>query len=124
MIILKIRDEYTCPLELVHDMIKGKWKPIILWRLRLGATTLSKLEKDIDGITQKMLLEQLKELIGYGFIEKKIFEGYPLHVEYSLTSDRGVQILEALRIMQHIGINYLKENGMENILIEKGVLPD
>ena len=124
MIILKIRDEYTCPLELVHDMIKGKWKPIILWRLRLGATTLSKLEKDIDGITQKMLLEQLKELIEYGFIEKKIFEGYPLHVEYSLTSDMGVQILETLRIMQHIGINYLKENGMENILIEKGVLPD
>ena len=124
MIILKIRDEYTCPLELVHDMIKGKWKPIILWRLRLGATTLSKLEKDIDGITQKMLLEQLKELIEYGFIEKKIFEGYPLHVEYSLTSDMGVQILEALRIMQHIGINYLKENGMENILIEKGVLHD
>ena len=124
VIILKIRDEYTCPLELVHDMIKGKWKPIILWRLRLGATTLSKLEKDIDGITQKMLLEQLKELIEYGFIEKKIFEGYPHHVEYSLTSDMGVQILEALRIMQHIGINYLKENGMENILIEKGVLPD
>lgn len=124
VIILKIRDEYTCPLELVHDMIKGKWKPIILWRLRLGATTLSKLEKDIDGITQKMLLEQLKELIESGFIEKKIFEGYPLHVEYSLTSDMGVQILEALRIMQHIGINYLKENGMENILIEKGVLPD
>ena len=124
VIILKIRDEYTCPLELVHDMIKGKWKPIILWRLRLGATTLSKLEKDIDGITQKMLLEQLKELIEYGFIEKKIFEGYPLHVEYSLTSDMGVQILEALRIMQHIGINYLKENGRENILIEKGVLPD
>ena len=121
---MKIRDEYTCPLELVHDMIKGKWKPIILLRLRLGATTLSKLEKDIDGITQKMLLEQLKELIEYGFIEKKIFEGYPLHVEYSLTSDMGVQILEALRIMQHIGINYLKENGMENILIEKGVLPD
>lgn len=124
MITLKIRDEYTCPLELVHDMIKGKWKPIILWRLRLGATTLSKLEKDIDGITQKMLLEQLKELIEYGFIEKKTFEGYPLHVEYSLTSDMGLQILEALRIMQHIGIGYLKANGMENILIEKGVLPD
>ena len=124
VITLKIRDEYTCPLELVHDMIKGKWKPIILWRLRLGATTLSKLEKDIDGITQKMLLEQLKELIEYGFIEKKTFEGYPLHVEYSLTSDMGIQILEALRIMQHIGIEYLTANGMENILIEKGVLPD
>ncbi len=60
---MKMRTEYTCPLELVHDMIKGKWKPIILWRLRLGATSLAKLERDIDGITQKMLLEQLKELM-------------------------------------------------------------
>lgn len=60
---MKLREEFTCPLELVHDMIKGKWKPIILWRLRLGATSLAKLEKDIDGITQKMLLEHLKELM-------------------------------------------------------------
>lgn len=121
---LKMREEYTCPLELVHDMIKGKWKPIILWRLRLGATSLSKLEKDIDGITQKMLLEQLKELIEYGFVEKETFAGYPLRVEYSLTPDMGIEILKALRIMQHIGIDYLKVNGMENVLIEKNVLPD
>ena len=119
-----MRKEYTCPLELVHDMIKGKWKPIILWRLRLGASSLSKLEKDIDGITQKMLLEQLKELIEYGFVEKKTFAGYPLRVEYSLTPDMGIEILKALRIMQHIGIDYLKVNGMENVLIEKNVLPD
>lgn len=80
---MKMRMEYTCPLELVHDMIKGKWKLIILWR-RLGTTSLVKLERDIDGITQKMLLEQLKELIDYGFVEKKSYEGYPLWVEYSL----------------------------------------
>ncbi|MBC5745119.1 helix-turn-helix transcriptional regulator [Lachnospiraceae bacterium MD308] len=86
---------------------KGKWKPIILWRLRLGATSLAKLERDIDGITQKMLLEQLKELMDYGFVEKKSYEGYPLRVEYSLTDGMGREILEALRIMQHIGIDYL-----------------
>ena len=57
---MKLRDEYTCPLELTHDMIKGKWKSIILWRLRIGPTSLSKLEKEINGINQKMLLEQLK----------------------------------------------------------------
>ena len=60
---MKLREEYTCPLELVHDMIKGKWKTIILWCLRLGPTSLAKLERDIEGITQKMLSEQLKELI-------------------------------------------------------------
>ncbi len=121
---MKIRENYTCPLELIHDMIKGKWKTIILWRLRLGPTSLSKLERDIDGINQKMLLEQLKELINYGFVEKKSFDGYPLHVEYSLTSDMGEKILEALKIMQHIGIDYLKANGMEDVLIEKCVLKE
>ncbi|MEG1677629.1 MAG: transcriptional regulator, partial [Clostridia bacterium] len=35
-----LRKQYTCPLELTHDMMKGKWKPIILWRLRLGPTSL------------------------------------------------------------------------------------
>lgn len=121
---MKLRKEYTCPLELVHDMIKGKWKSIILWRLRLGPTSLAKLERDIEGITQKMLLEQLKELMDYGFVEKKVYEGYPLHVEYFLTEEMGTQILEALKIMQRIGIDYLKKHGMEHILIEKGVMPD
>lgn len=121
---MKVREEFTCPLELVQDMIKGKWKPIILWRLRLGPTSLSKLEKDIDGITQKMLLEQLKELIEYGFVEKKTYEGYPLKVEYFLTEDMGMQILEALKIMQHIGIYYLIANGQGKILEEKGIAPE
>ena len=51
-----------------------------------------------------MLLEHLKELINNGFVKKKSFEGCPLHVEYSLTEDMGMQILEALRIMQHTGL--------------------
>ena len=93
-----------------------------MWRL--GATPLAELERDIDGITQKMLPEQLKELTDYGFVEKKSYEGYPLHVEYSLTDGMGTEILEALRIMQHIGIDYLKANGMGHILEEKGVVPD
>lgn len=119
---MKMRDEFTCPLELVHDMIKGKWKPIILWRLRLGPTSLAKLEKDIDGITQKMLLEQIKELMDFGFVKKQSFEGYPLHVEYSLTENQGRELLKALIIMQHIGIEYLKAEGKENLLIEKSVI--
>ena len=121
--IMKIRKDYTCPLELVHDMIKGKWKPIILWRLRLGATSLSKLQQDIEGITQKMLLEHLKELIEYGFVDKKTYSGYPLHVEYFLTESMGKEILEALTIIQHIGIEYLKNNGKEQELIAKNVVP-
>lgn len=106
---MKIRKNYTCPLELTHDMIKGKWKPIILWRLRLGNTSLSQLLKDINGITQKMLLQHLKELNEDGFVNKKTFQGYPLKVEYFLTEDRGTKILNALSIMQELGIDKLNK---------------
>ncbi|MEG0771530.1 MAG: helix-turn-helix domain-containing protein [Clostridia bacterium] len=117
-----LRKEYTCPLELTHDMIKGKWKTIILWRLRLGNTSLAKLCKDIEGITQKMLQEQLKELIAFGLVGKKTYEGFPLHVEYFLTKSRGEKMLKALEIMQSIGIDYMLENGMAEVLREKGVI--
>ncbi len=119
---MKLRENYTCPLELSHDMIKGKWKPIILWRLRLGNTSLSQLKKDINGITQKMLLEQLKELIEYGLVGKNTFDVYPLKVEYFLTDDRGNELIKALIIMQKIGIEFMLENGMSEILYEKGIV--
>ena len=119
---MKLRENYTCPLELSHDMIKGKWKPIILWRLRLGNTSLSQLEKDINGITQKMLLEQLKELIEYGFVGKKTFDVYPLKVEYFLTEHRGNELIKALIIMQKLGIEFMLEKGMADVLYEKGII--
>lgn len=118
---MKIRDEYTCPLELTHDITKGKWKPIILWQLGKGKNSLSKLERDIKGINQKMLLEQLKELLEYGMITKQSFEGYPLKVEYSLT-ERGKKLLEAVTIMQGVGIELMKESGMEDVLKMNGFL--
>ena len=103
-------------------MLKGKWKPIILWRLRLEPTSLAQLERDINGITQKMLLEQLKELIAYDLVGKHVYEGYPLRVEYFLTKDRGYRILDALTIMQQLGIEFMLANGMEDVLKEKGVI--
>lgn len=119
---MKVRKKYTCPLELTHDMIRGKWKPIILWRLRLGKTSLSNLEKNINGISQKMLLQHLKELIEFKLVEKKTYEGYPLKVEYFLTENRGEEILKALVIMQNLGIDFMLEKGMENSLREKGII--
>lgn len=119
---MKIRDEYTCPLEVVHDIIKGKWKPIILWQLKYGPTSLSKLEHDISGISQKMLLEQLKELKEFGLVDKINFNGYPLHVEYFLTDERGKKIIPALEILQSIGVDYMVEHGMTAFLDEKGII--
>lgn len=115
---MKLRDEYTCPLELTHDMIKGKWKCIILWRLYNRRTSLSQLERTIEGISQKMLLQHLGELIEFGFVEKKVFDGYPLKVEYYLTKPKGEKLLEALSIMEQLGIEYMRENGMQDVLVK------
>lgn len=71
----------------------------ILYQLKDAPKSLSELEKEIEGISQKMLLEQLRELIQFGLVIKKEFEGYPLHVEYSLTERRGRKMIEAIRIM-------------------------
>jgi len=116
---MKIRDEYTCPLELTHDITRGKWKPIILWQLGKGVMSLTQLEKEIVGINQKMLLEQLKELTDFGIVAKRTFEGYPLKVEYSIT-ERGQKLLEAITIMQGVGIELMKEHGMDDVLKENG----
>lgn len=109
---MKKRKSYTCPLEITHDAIKGKWKPIILWILKENRLSLSAIERSIKGINQKMLLEQLKELIGNGLVSKNTFEGYPLKVEYYLT-DRGREMVEAIRIMQKIGMEILHSDNQE-----------
>lgn len=106
---MKVRADYTCPLEIVHDIIKGKWKTIILFQLRYGRASLSKLEKSIEGISQKMLLQQLKELQEFGLVDKVTYPGYPLHVEYFLTEGKGNKILQAIQIMQDIGVEYMEE---------------
>ena len=121
---MKIRDDYTCPLEIVHDIIKGKWKTIILYQMKDEPKGLSELEREIEGITQKMLLEQLRELIEFGLVEKKSYEGYPLRVEYSVTERRGKKMIEAIGIMQMIGVDYMLENGMMDALIRKRILSE
>lgn len=118
---LKTRMDYTCPLELTHDIIRGKWKPIILWQLGKGETSLSDLQKNIVGVGQKMLLQHLDELKAFGMVQKKKHEGYPLRVEYSLT-DKGKRMLNVVVAMQEIGIELMKEDGKEDFLREKGLI--
>lgn len=118
---MKIRNDFTCPLEIVHDIVKGKWKTIILFQLQYGRASLSKLEQNIEGISQKMLLQQLKELQEFGLVDKQTFPGYPLHVEYFLTEGRGMKMLIAICIMQEIGVDYMVEHGMTDILDKKGI---
>lgn len=67
-----------------------------------------------------MLLEQLRELKYFKLIDKKVYKGFPLKVEYFLTK-RGRKMLSAIMIMQELGIEYMVEYGMTEFLDKKGI---
>lgn len=106
---MKIRKDYTCPLEIIHDIIKGKWKTIIIFQLGIKQMSLSELQNSIEKISQKMLLEHLNELQHFDIVRKKKSNGYPLSVKYFLT-ERGKKLFESVKIMQEVGLDYILEN--------------
>ena len=98
----------TCPLEIAFIILKGKWSPIILWRMRLGKQRIIDLKKVILECNEKMIIEHLKELIEYGLVEKIEFDIYPKHTEYSLT-EFGKELIPILAQFQKFGNRYLQK---------------
>lgn len=106
---MKIRKDYTCPLEIAHDVLRGKWKTVILYQLKYrGKSSLVQMEKDIKGISQKMLLEHLNDLRKYGLVDKIEYPGYPLRVEYYLAGNMSDLICTYLDLLQDIGKQLLE----------------
>jgi DNA-binding HxlR family transcriptional regulator len=85
---MKVTDRIAnhCPVEVTLSVIGGKWKPLILWHLyKGGVRRFLELQRNIPGITRKMLTQHLRELERDGIVARKIFNEMPLRVEYSLT---------------------------------------
>ena len=74
-----------CPINYTMNKIGGKWKPIILHRIKVGVNRFGILQRAIPIISKQMLTSQLRELEEDGFIERKIFAEIPPRVEYSIS---------------------------------------
>lgn len=96
---------FSCPVELALSVLDGKWKVLILWNLRRGAHRYSELRDAIDGISDKMLAQQLRDLEADGLIDRTVYPVVPPKTEYTLT-DEGRRIEPVLTAMQQWGLAY------------------
>lgn len=74
-----------CHVDTALSVIGGKWKLVILWHLTQSTLRFSELERRIEGITQKMLSQQLREMEKDGLVSRKVYPVIPPRVEYSIT---------------------------------------
>lgn len=105
---------YGCGLEAALAVVGGKWKPIVLWQLAQGPRRFGELRRLVTGISEKMLIQQLRELATDGIVVREDFREIPPRVEYSLT-EFGVSLGEALKPLCDWGRHH-----MERIARSKG----
>jgi DNA-binding HxlR family transcriptional regulator len=74
-----------CPVTFTLEKMGGRWKPLILYQLQQGVLRYGQLKKTIPAITEKMLVQHLRELEADGLIVRDVKPVVPPHVEYSLT---------------------------------------
>jgi DNA-binding HxlR family transcriptional regulator len=95
-----------CPIEATLDVIGGKWKGIILYRILENKRRFNELRRLIPTITQRMLTLQLRELERDGLINRTIYPVIPPKVEYELT-DHGRSLVPILNALKEWGERHL-----------------
>lgn len=90
-------------------VLGGKWKILILWHLKDGTKRFSELKRLMPEITEKMLIQQLRELERDGIVNRYIYSEVPPKVEYSFT-EYGLTLKPVLQVLCNWGENHLKRS--------------
>ncbi|MCE4050280.1 MULTISPECIES: helix-turn-helix domain-containing protein [Bacillaceae] len=99
---------FNCEKELTLGIIGGKWKMLILWHLgKEGTKRFGELKALMPGITQRMLVNQLRELEEDLIVKRVVYPVVPPKVEYSLTKE-GESLMPILDSMYNWGKNYIE----------------
>ncbi len=95
----------ACPVEITMGLIGDKWKVLIIRDLLTGTKRFGELKKSLNGITQKVLTNNLREMESSGLVNRKVYAEVPPRVEYSLT-ETGWSLKPILDSMVVWGNNY------------------
>lgn len=88
--------KYVCLLDFAMGFIRGKWKALLLCSLYKHPRRFLELQRITEGISHKILNENLKELEHDGLINKTVYPEIPPKVEYYLT-DKGEEIIKLIK---------------------------
>ncbi len=86
------------------NIIGGKWRPLIIYMLYENTLRFSQLQKQITGISQKMLTQELKRLEKDEIIKRVVYAQIPPKVEYSLTK-KGESLIPIFQEMHKWNLN-------------------
>jgi DNA-binding HxlR family transcriptional regulator len=90
------------------DVLSGKWKVAIIGSLTFGEKRFKELQRDVEGITAKMLSKELKDLEINKLVKRTVFDTKPVTVEYRLT-DHGRSLEKLINEMVTWGIRHREE---------------
>jgi DNA-binding HxlR family transcriptional regulator len=99
---------HACGIGPAFEVIGGKWKAVILWELHTEARRFGELKRLIPNISEKMLIQQLREMEADGLIDRLVFHQVPPRVEYSATK-LGASLNVAMGPLADWGDRYLKQ---------------
>ena len=95
-----------CPVATAVSLIGGKWKLLILRNLKVRPWRFNELQRDLDGISQKVLTDSLRQMMADGLAYRRDYHEQPPRVEYGLT-ELGKQMLPIVNALADFG-NYYK----------------
>ncbi len=84
-----------CGLDVALAIMGGKWKPLILYHLRSGPRRFGDLKRAVAGISEKVLIQQLPELVSADVLVRHDYAEVPPKVDYTVTPF-GMTLIEAL----------------------------
>jgi DNA-binding HxlR family transcriptional regulator len=105
------RLQEDCPVRAALDVIRGRWKPSILYELKAGARRFSQLQAALPTITAQALTVQLRQLEADGVVTRIVYpHESPVRVEYSL-SESGAALSDVMDRLEIWGADYLARRG-------------
>lgn len=99
--------EIGCPVAITQDVIRGKWKLVILYLLSAGVMRFSELQRALPSVRQGYLTQQLRELEQDGLIKREVYKVIPPKVEYSL-AEMGIKFFKVMEAMREWGTEYIE----------------